>query len=46
MEDWEQAMLVSSLERVAAMLDADEIDAAPVLDSGDFRICLTPDGAL
>ncbi|QFT81670.1 putative HTH-type transcriptional regulator YusO [Roseovarius sp. THAF27] len=37
MEDWEQAMLVSSLERVAAMLDADEIDAAPVLDSGDFK---------
>ena len=37
MEDWEQAMLVSSLERVAAMLDADEMDAAPVLDSGDFK---------
>ena len=30
-------MLVSSLERVAAMLDADELDAAPVLDSGDFK---------
>lgn len=37
MEDWEQAMLVAGLERVAAMLDAEDIDAAPVLDTGDFK---------
>lgn len=37
MEDWEQAMLVSSLERVAAMLDAEDIDASPVLDTGDIK---------
>jgi len=37
MEDWEQAMLVASLERVAAMLDAEEIDASPVLDTGDIH---------
>ena len=37
MEDWEQAMLVAGLERVAAMLDADDIDASPVLDTGDIR---------
>lgn len=36
-EDWEQAMIVSSLERVAAMLDADDIDASPVLDVGDIK---------
>jgi len=35
--DWEQAQLVASLERVAAMLDADDIDASPVLDTGDLR---------
>lgn len=35
--DWEQAQLVASLERVAAMLDADEIDASPVLTMGDIR---------
>ncbi len=35
--DWEQSMLVASLERVAEMLDADEMDASPVLDSGDFK---------
>ncbi|MWD29441.1 MarR family transcriptional regulator [Aquicoccus sp. SCR17] len=37
MKDWEQAQLVSSLERIAAMLDAEDLDASPVLDMGDFR---------
>ncbi|WP_370287238.1 MarR family winged helix-turn-helix transcriptional regulator [Pseudooceanicola nanhaiensis] len=36
LEDWEQAMIVASLERVAAMLDADGLDASPVLDLGEF----------
>lgn len=40
MEDWEQAMLVASLERVAMMLDAEDMDASPVLDTGEIR----PDG--
>ena len=35
--DWEQAQLVASLERVATMLDAGDIDASPVLDTGDLR---------
>ncbi|MBM9596367.1 MarR family winged helix-turn-helix transcriptional regulator [Roseitranquillus sediminis] len=33
LQDWEQAMIVAALERVAAMLDATDFDAAPVLDS-------------
>lgn len=37
LRDWEQAQLVSSLERVAAMLDADGLDASPVLTLGDIR---------
>ncbi|WP_093036743.1 MarR family winged helix-turn-helix transcriptional regulator [Roseovarius azorensis] len=37
LEDWEQAQLVASLERVATMLDAETIDASPVLDVGDLR---------
>ena len=36
LEDWEQAQLIASLERVASMLDAHEIDASPVLDWGDI----------
>ena len=36
LDDWEQAMIVAVLEKVAAMLDAEEIDAAPVLAVGDI----------
>lgn len=34
LESWEQAMLIAALERVVALLDADALDAAPVLDVG------------
>jgi DNA-binding MarR family transcriptional regulator len=36
LEEWEQAMIITALERVAALLDAEEVDAAPVLDVGDL----------
>jgi DNA-binding MarR family transcriptional regulator len=36
MQDWEQAQLVASLERVAAMLDAEDLDASPVLTTGEL----------
>lgn len=43
--DWEQAMIVAALERVSAMLDAETIDASPVLDVGDLdRLLARPDG--
>ncbi len=32
--DWHQAMLVSSLERIAALLDAEDMEVAPILDVG------------
>ncbi|MCA0869389.1 MarR family transcriptional regulator [Seohaeicola saemankumensis] len=35
--DWEQAQLVASLERVAEMMNASEVDAAPVLTTGEIR---------
>ena len=34
LEDWEQSFLVAALERIALMLDAEDLDAAPVLDIG------------
>ena len=37
LEDWEQAQIIASLERVAAMLDAKDIDASPVLTTGDIH---------
>jgi DNA-binding MarR family transcriptional regulator len=40
--DWEQAQLVASLQRVAAMLDADGIDASPVLTTGEIRASRKP----
>jgi MarR family transcriptional regulator, organic hydroperoxide resistance regulator len=36
LEAWERAMIISTLERVAALLDAGEIEAAPILDVGDL----------
>ncbi len=34
LEEWEKAFLIAALERIAAMVDADELDAAPMLDVG------------
>lgn len=34
LEDWEQTQLLSSLQRIAAMMNAEGIDASPVLSSG------------
>lgn len=34
MQSWEQSMVIASLERVAFMLDAQHLDAAPMLDIG------------
>lgn len=43
--DWEQAMIVAALERVAAMLNASAIDASPLLDMGEIHRNYTPDKA-
>lgn len=37
MAEWEQTMMIANLQRVAALLDATHIEAAPVLSSGDLR---------
>lgn len=34
LQEWEQTMIISSLQRIAQMMDAQHIDAAPVLDVG------------
>jgi DNA-binding MarR family transcriptional regulator len=34
LQDWEQTMIIASLQRVAQMMDAQHIDASPVLDIG------------
>ena len=34
LQDWEQTMIICSLQRVAHMMDAEHIDASPILDVG------------
>lgn len=34
LHEWEQTMIIASLQRVAIMMDADDIDTSPVLDLG------------
>ncbi len=36
LQAWEQAQIISALERVASLIDADEIEAAPILDVGEL----------
>jgi len=34
LQEWEQTMIIAALQRVAYMMDAEDIDASPVLDVG------------
>jgi DNA-binding MarR family transcriptional regulator len=36
LHDWEQTSLVSSLQRLAKMMDAESLDAAPILEIGEI----------
>ena len=36
LEDWERQMLVAALGRVAAMMNANKLDASPILTSGEI----------
>ncbi|MEJ2130193.1 MAG: MarR family transcriptional regulator [Gammaproteobacteria bacterium] len=36
LEDWEQSMIKAALQRIAGMMDAEELDASPVLDVGEL----------
>ncbi len=40
--DWEQNMLLASVQRIAALMDAGDMDAAPLLTSG---LVIAPDGS-
>ena len=36
LQQWEQTMIIASLQRIAYMMDAQHIDASPVLDIGNI----------
>ncbi|MGB1109908.1 MAG: MarR family winged helix-turn-helix transcriptional regulator [Gammaproteobacteria bacterium] len=40
LKDWEQSLLLSSVQRVAELMDAESLDASPVLSSGS--VAATP----
>lgn len=37
LETWEQSQLLSSVERIASMMDAEKLDASPVLIAGQLQ---------
>ncbi|WP_076419497.1 MULTISPECIES: MarR family transcriptional regulator [Colwelliaceae] len=38
LEEWEQSLLLSSMQRIAIMMDADDLDAAPVLEIDPMQV--------
>ncbi len=38
LETWEQSLILSSLQRLSYMMNATDLDAAPLLDSTDERV--------
>ena len=42
LEEWEQTHMLATLQRIAAMMDAEELDAAPVLTTGAAVSTLNP----
>lgn len=36
--DWQRTMLVASLQQIAYMMDAEELDASPILATGDIEV--------
>ncbi len=43
LQSWEQHMIIASIQRVAEMMDAQEIDASPFLDIGSLDRSETPE---
>lgn len=37
-KQWEQTLILSSLQRIASMMQASDLEAAPVLDSSEERL--------
>lgn len=36
LQDWERGMLIASLQRIAEMMDAEDLDASPILETGEI----------
>ena len=38
LDPWERQMLIAALSRISAMMNAEDLDASPILTSGDIKI--------
>lgn len=43
LQEWEQTQLVSTMQRIASMMDAEDIDAAPMLEVGTLYDVTQPE---
>ncbi len=43
LQEWEQTQMLSTLQRIASMMDAENIDASPVLSTGEVSSHSEPD---
>ena len=37
LESWEQNLLISSVQRIAVMMDANQLESAPILEIGEIE---------
>ncbi len=38
LQPWERQMLIASISRIAAMMNAEDLDASPILTSGEIKV--------
>lgn len=38
LEPWERQMLIAAVSRIAAMMNAEDLDAAPIMTSGEIKL--------
>jgi DNA-binding MarR family transcriptional regulator len=43
LQEWEQTQLVSTMQRIACMMDAENLDAAPMLEVGALQETTSPE---
>lgn len=46
LQTWEQTQILASLQRIVAMMEAEDVDASPMLATGPLHVNDTPGGEL
>lgn len=45
LQEWEQTQMLATLQRIASMMDAEDLDAAPVLTTGEPSVAASEESA-